>query len=223
MSATNRGSLRLPRDAYYTPEWAVRIFLDRYLPGMEEPIAIMDPCVGYGAMPLALLSYFDDWEMNENLTKLYFTDIDLDSQLYTHDRLQERGFTRYEFSGTPDDDYLLNDFTPEVDLTIMNPPYKIALPFIQKALTHSKAVAALLRVGFLEARKRTPWLMENMPDVYLLNKRPKFIEETIDKTNGEPRKVDTDATAYAWMVWTRDMPQEIGVIEILDASDESSL
>lgn len=216
MSATNRGSLRLPRDAYYTPEWAVRVFLDRFLPGLEEPVTIMDPCVGYGAMPLALVDYFRDYEIEDNFKKLYFTDIDLDSQLFTHERLQEKEFTRYEFSGTPDDDYLLNDFTPSVDLTIMNPPYKHALPFIQKALTHSRYVAALLRVGFLEAKKRSDWLTQHMPDVMILNKRPRFIAETIDKTNGEPRKVDTDATVYAWMIWDRENFGPVGAVEILD-------
>lgn len=80
------------------------------------------------------------------------------------------------------------------DVCLMNPPFPLAQDFIKAALTMVKArggeVAALLRLGWLEGRKRHAWIKAHPPDVFVLPDRPSF--------TGDGK---TDATAYAFMVW----------------------
>jgi len=86
-------------------------------------------------------------------------------------------------------DYLIGEHK-SVDLIITNPPYSLAIEFIEKALTHSKAVVMLLRLNYLESQKRFNFWQANPPShLITLSKRPSFTGK------------GTDATGYAWVVW----------------------
>jgi hypothetical protein len=76
------------------------------------------------------------------------------------------------------------------DVVITNPPFYLAEEFVRKALQHADHVAMLLRLAFLESRRREQFHQEHPSDVYVLSRRPSFM------SNGA-----TDSCAYGWFVW----------------------
>lgn len=79
---------------------------------------------------------------------------------------------------------------------VMNPPFKLAFEFCEKAIHTQRvrggAVLALMRVNVLAGqRRRDFWEEYANCDVHVLAKRPLF------KRNGR-----TDATEYAWFEWS---------------------
>ena len=75
-------------------------------------------------------------------------------------------------------------------MIITNPPFYLAEQFVRKSLSCATHVAMLLRLAFLETRKREALHEEFPSDVYVLSRRPSFM------SNGA-----TDSCAYAWFVW----------------------
>lgn len=89
-----------------------------------------------------------------------------------------------------DRDYLKMVF--DCDLIITNPPFSIALDFLEKSLKEAKTVVYLLRLNFLGSQKRKEFWQSNPPShLFTLSKRPSFTGK------------GTDATEYAWFVWDR--------------------
>jgi hypothetical protein len=76
------------------------------------------------------------------------------------------------------------------DVIIMNPPYKLAMEFVEHAIESAGVTVCLLRLAFLASQKRAAFWREHPADVYVLPKRPSF-------TGG-----GTDSTDYAWFVWS---------------------
>ena len=79
------------------------------------------------------------------------------------------------------------------DYTIGNPPYKHAEEHTRHALKHSRHVAFLLRLAFLESGKRVAfWAGPGscLRSVHVLAQRPSF---TLDGR--------TDSAAYGWFWW----------------------
>ena len=90
-------------------------------------------------------------------------------------------------------DYLT--FVPEhcYSLIITNPPFSLALEFLQKSLQEADTVIYLLRLNFLGSRKRRPFWQANRPShVLVLAERPCF--------TGDGK---TDSIEYAWFCWDR--------------------
>jgi hypothetical protein len=92
----------------------------------------------------------------------------------------------------------------EIDLIITNPPFSLALPFLQLSLSQARTVIYLLRLNILgdgggprarpETRARSEFFKANPPThLFPLSQRPSF------RLNG-----GTDACAYAWFAWDRD-------------------
>ena len=86
---------------------------------------------------------------------------------------------------------------------ITNPPYKIALEFIEKALDISDEgtkVAMFLKLTFLEGKRRKPFFQTNPPrKIHVFSSRAvvaKGGDFTVAQTNG-------NAIAYAWFVWEK--------------------
>lgn len=76
------------------------------------------------------------------------------------------------------------------DVIITNPPFYLAEEFVRKALRHAEHVVMLLRLAFLESRRREQFHQEHPSDVFVLSRRPSFM------SNGA-----TDSSAYGWFVW----------------------
>lgn len=177
MSATGRnlvGNERRADDFYSTPEWCTRSIL-RHL---REPELALDPCAGVGAI---LDVAFGGWNCSNGT---HTEGIEIDPI-----RAAEASVICYDALSCS---WVVGEIRP--DLIITNPPYKLALEFISKALAEvapGGEVAMLLRLNFLGSQKRAGFLRANPPDVYVLPCRPSFTGK------------GTDATEYAWMVWGR--------------------
>ena len=79
----------------------------------------------------------------------------------------------------------------EVDLILTNPPFSIAKEFIEHSMMCSTTVIMLLRINFLGSQARHDFWNQFPPDgLIILSKRPSFTGK------------GTDATDYAWFVWS---------------------
>ena len=100
-------------------------------------------------------------------------------------------------------DFLDEGEHPPVDWWIMNPPYKAAAKFIMTALEHPAAkartgVAALVRLGFLEAGRRQPLFIRYPPHVVAICvDRPAMLK-------GRWVPGATTKMPYCWIVWLQD-------------------
>lgn len=82
------------------------------------------------------------------------------------------------------------DHEASYEVIITNPPFYLAEEFVRASLARATHVVMLLRLAFLETRKREDLHKEFPSDVYVLSRRPSFM------ANGA-----TDSCAYAWFVW----------------------
>ena len=90
-------------------------------------------------------------------------------------------------------DYLTHSPTLHYDLIITNPPFSLALEFLQKSLSEADTVIYLLRLNFLGSQKRRAFWQANRPShVLVLSKRPSFTDDG-----------STDSIEYAWFCWDR--------------------
>lgn len=119
-------------------------------------------------------------------------------------------------------DYLMANYI-DVDLILTNPPFSLALEFLEKSLTEAKTVGYLLRLNFLGSRRRRDFWNANKPThCFVLSERPVFAwycQSTKDRksckaayrpgsTNvcldcGNPVRAQTDSIEYAWFMWDR--------------------
>jgi len=78
------------------------------------------------------------------------------------------------------------------DLILTNPPFSLAMEFIEKAMKESDTVCMLLRINFLGSQVRKPFWLRNTPTgLIILSKRPSFTGK------------GTDSIDYAWFLWDK--------------------
>jgi SAM-dependent methyltransferase len=186
MSATGRKrsapgaqqTVRDPRDFYNTPAWAVRAIL----PFLPTGGVILDPGCGSGAIMKVLLETIYDSEdrvvgieLDETLAKSAYE--------ATEGDVMNRDFLKETFGGD------------SFDLVIGNPPYSLAMEFVEHSLDlacgRGGTVAMLLRLPWAASQSRAEFHRARPADIYVLPKRPSFTPDG-----------KTDATDYAWFVWT---------------------
>lgn len=185
ISATNRGSDRKPSDFYATPIEVVENFLHNYdLPSGD----ILEPSAGNGNIVQAI----------KNMDK---------SRLVTALELRKEEYNN--LAQIADEviiqNYLEWDTNRKFDVIIGNPPYSLALEFVNKSLgllSERGVLILLLRTAFLESKSRYRFWQKNpLSGLYTLSKRPSFTGK------------GTDATSYSWFVWDkRTSKQEIKII-----------
>jgi hypothetical protein len=185
VSATNRGGERNADDFYETPSWCVRRLFER----VELPGGVwVEPAAGHGAIIRAVNGIRSD---------VRWAGFEIRPEARPH--LEPLVFNTGSF---------IMDFLQTVPLgcakaVVANPPFCLAMEFIEHALTLSDYVVMLLRLNFLGSAKRSAFFRSDMPDVYVLPNRPSF-------TGG-----GTDATEYAWAVWTPERGRRSGRVEVL--------
>jgi hypothetical protein len=166
---------RITNDQYFTPP-EVAIACVRAL-NIWPPLTILEPSVGGGAFLHAV---------HARWPKAYTLACDIDQELAA-------------YSGA--DACLYGDFLDfvnigrSVDLVVGNPPYRHALEHVEHALDLVREgghVAFLLRLGFLESRRRAAfWKAHPLKELHVLCERPSF-------TGG-----GTDSAAYGFFVWQK--------------------
>lgn len=192
MSSTNRSNSRDTHvsDYYITPIQDIQDFLLHFLsnhPDIKDSITIFDPCAGGnpithlpdGTIPLPAnpMSYPEALASYGFITST--NDIRPDSPAFSHGDFLD-----------PDTHH-----PTDWDMIITNPPFNLALPIIEKALTHVKPggyVIMLLRLNFFGSKARRPFFQSNMPiETYVHHKRISFA------------KGATDSIEYMHCVWKK--------------------
>lgn len=161
MSAKNRtAATSRPHEEFSTPSWCV----DRLLEACPIPMhgRWFEPACGKGNIVHAV---------NRYANQIQWTFMDIQPGLAEY--LTQRIPNSVQF---PDGSFLdLNPPGFHADVIIQNPPYSLALPFVEKSLTLADHVVALLRLNFLGSADRAPFFQANPPDVYVLPNRPEFV------------------------------------------------
>ena len=101
---------------------------------------------------------------------------------------------------------IIQDFldynTPFDGDIVMNPPYHLALDMVQKALSiiqHGNKLAVLLRIQFLEGKKRYEFYQDNPPKVVYV-----FSSRVGCARNGNfDSGASTSAMCFCWFVWEK--------------------
>jgi predicted RNA methylase len=218
MSATNRGAERQADDFYATPTATTRALLRHYDVRGKR---VLEPGCGTGSIVRELVA-----------AGAHVIGVELDVE-----RAGRTGAIRYPDGGRVNvacGDYLESLALPEAekfDYAIGNPPFSLALPFVQKALTQAHTVCMLLRLNWLGSKERSAFHEANPSHVRVLDTRPAFVaslkcggivapcgwrrtqavSDPVPKDcpgcGAGPRGVSrttTDATEYAWFCWSAD-------------------
>lgn len=172
MSATNRKSARMPKDNYPTPIPTILSLLENH-----EFVGntFLEPCAGSG-------------NILKCVKKLNFKKTIA---------IELRGEEKAVLENLADEVIVGNFFFQNVkaDIIITNPPYGLAREFLShslKCLNEGGQMAFLLRLAFLESKKRKKFnLSLPLKHLLVLAERPKFINNR------------SDATAYAWFVYEK--------------------
>lgn len=164
--------LRPMLDFYETPAWAIRA-LCPVIDTTPRRAVVLDPGCGTGAILRTLSAARPDWCVSG-----------IEKEKGRHAEAQRLSPNVPITHG----DFLYHQ--DRADLIVSNPPYAIALTFVQHALTLAPVVAMLLRLPWLASQSRAEWHKENPAHVCVLPRRPSF--------TGDGK---TDATDYAWFVW----------------------
>ncbi len=206
MSSKNRKQKSVKLDQYPTPPETVKLIsqIEEINPFKHKNW--FEPCAGEGSFIKNTHNLFGDlcnpvWSACEFDSKYYDS---LNSLYETTKSLNE--FTIGNFL---DDNIVRPELKYDVILT--NPPFTYAEEFLFKSLKMSKLVIFLVRVGFLGSLGRT-WLDDNMPNVYIIPYRPKFLTG-INPLNNKP--YTADSTDYGYFVWDSENPQKEGKVKRL--------
>jgi len=159
---------RTPLDAYYTDDNLAALLVG-LLP-MQAGQTAIEPSVGGGAFARALAA-----------AGLHVAGIDIDPAARGLEDCREARVADWA------------DVTPtgQADWIVGNPPYAHAQAHIEHALRHGANVAMLLRLAFLESRKREAfWRRHPAHAIWTITPRPRFSGA---KT--------TDSAAYGWFWW----------------------
>lgn len=212
MSSTGRSDVRRPSDFYETPSWCVKVvapYIKSSLARLVDDtsgdwgslkqmqkggafLTVLDPGAGSGAITMALREHLGHKVSVSNGMEYIQIPVVLEAE-----ELEEHLYLvmKRNVGKMPDVRPLNGDFLARrqhVDCVVCNPPYSMAMEFIQKAIEISNGdVWMLLRLDFLGSIKRGKWYRAgNMPDVYVLSKRPSFTGDG-----------NTDSNNYAWFHW----------------------
>ena len=101
-------------------------------------------------------------------------------------------------------DYLKAICPDDVRGIVTNPPYKLATPFVRKAINEVPYSAWLLRLNFLEAENRFRFFKENPPARVLVSSRRLPMMHQL----GWDGPLSTSNTCFAWFVWDASVPFE---------------
>ena len=184
--AAETGHVRHSDDFYATPRWCTRSLLQTLK--LTNGLRVLEPAAGEGAILVELLA------ANPRM-KVQGVEID-----------NERRKRAATLCPTANASFLEWKAKAKFDLVVTNPPFALAMEFVQASLpilATNGTCAMLLRLNWLASQKRASFLTRHCPDVYVLPRRPSF-------TGG-----GTDATDYGWFLWRGPAERASGEVRIL--------
>lgn len=176
---------RVENDYYATNPKAVRMLLEKYdIFGHT----ILEPCVGEGHISNAINEFY------KNKREIIGVD------------LVDRGYPN-----TIVTDFLNWDTKNKYDAIVTNPPYSLAMEFVEKGMSLLKddgQMAMFLKIQFLEGQKREQ-LFEKYPPKYIYV----FRNRMATWNNGQELDPNTNkkwatTMCHAWFVWEKDSGTE---------------
>ena len=193
MSATNRGGTRQPDDFYATPAWCVERLLEKLqLPGGNW----LEPGAGEGNLIKAVRRNDIRWtalELREEC-RPRLEALDVRPEIIITDKFIEN---------VPEDQKPLHG--RHFDVAFGNPPFNLAMEFIEESLKYADTVVMLLRLNFIGTQGRCEFMQTHAPDLYILPDRPSF--------DGK----GSDSIEYAWFVWNKaSLNRSVGQTTVLD-------
>ena len=169
-------------DDFPTPPWATRAVCDwlKNSGWKLHAMSVREPCANRGYMVRPLEEYFGFVAASD-----------------VHDY----------GSGYPVQDYLFGPVAHlnTTDWTFMNPPFRLAAQFIERALQLSRfGVACIVRSAFLEGIDRYETLYRDRPPAHVL-----IHTERVPMVKGRYDPSASTATSYAWLIWRTDIKELI--------------
>ncbi len=186
---------RHAQDQYMTPPWVVELALD-HIPLLDTGRPFLEPCAGTGNFVSALRRRYPDRGIEA---------VDIDAQFLPGLKQWTPVAHMADFCEWARD-YRKTFTNPKIgpDVIVTNPPFSLAREILDAAFLVARPdtqIVMLLRLGFLESRKRRGWWQEHPLDhLYVLSQRPSF-------TGG-----GTDATAYGYFVWRAGSAKGVTVL-----------
>lgn len=180
MSSTRRRKKNSESNANFpTPRWAVKRFLEKWELLRRIDLKLwLEPCAGDGTIIDTLNNYYSQ--------DIVWTAIDIRD---TTPALQSIGLGSNEI--------IISDFFEcsqldgrLFDVAIFNPPFHLTIDFIMHCRTIARYIAVFQSLNFLGSSDRNPWLIADIPDVYVI---PDRVSHTGDG--------NTDSVYSAWYVW----------------------
>lgn len=162
-------------DFFPTPAWATRALCKFVLlksPHEISKMAVLDPACGEFDMVHPLSEYFNTSHGSD---------------------IHDYGF------GDVDDFLFPGNNRSGYHWIITNPPFRLGMQFIIKALeTAEVGVAVLVRTAFLEGNERFEELFNKYPPSIIAQ----FVER-VPMVKGRVDKKASSATAYCWIIWDK--------------------
>lgn len=158
MSVTGHNDIRDPDDFYATPRWCVEAILPHL--GDLTGKRVLEPGCGDGAIVRALPSHAAS-----------IVGVEMHEGRAAKAAALGRGIIHQT-------DYLAwaaEQPAGSFDVAIGNPPFALAMDFVQATLRIAKTTAFLLRLPWLASQGRADWMRTHTPSVHVLPKRPEFV------------------------------------------------
>ncbi len=192
-------------DYFPTPPWATRALCEWLIDQDHDLTAstCLEPACGEMHMVRPLAEYFHAVRCG-------------DVQAYTP--VADLGRHAWRVDGPHLGDFLLTGrMEAPVDWVITNPPFNLAVEFIETALPLARAgVAVLVRTAFLESEGRVTGLFAATPpsDVIVFGERVVMLKGRLIRGGAPdpfavvPGTRASSATSYAWLVWRKGWETE---------------
>lgn len=194
MSSTKRGRARQRADNYPTPGWAVRRFLEAVdLPNGRW----LEPCAGDGAIIDAVHSKRDPTKIEWSAYEIRKSPMKKLSDVSKNVHALQADFLKM--------DGLSETNRHFYNVAITNPPFLLAMEFIERCMYLSEHTVMLLRLNFVASEKRADFMRSERPDIYVLPNRPSFVG------GGK-----TDSIEYAWFHWWKGSNGKMVVLKSTD-------
>ena len=184
--AAETGHTRHSDDFYATPPWCTRLLLQTL--SLPDGLRVLEPAAGEGAILREILAAN---------SRMKVQGIEVDEARWKRAsalcRITHASFLEWRTQA-------------KFDLIVTNPPFALAMDFVQASLlvlAEGGTCGMLLRLNWLASMKRAAFLTHYCPDVYVLPRRPSF-------TGG-----GTDATDYGWFLWRGPSERATGEVRVL--------
>lgn len=152
---------------------------------------VLEPCCGGGHMVEGIYQY------NKRANILATDIMQRTNHFLTRDAVGDTIMyhygTKYDFLG---DEYPIE----RADYVILNPPFSVIIPFVQRSLEIAdKGVLMLGRLKFLESQKRYTEIFQDNPPTKIFG----YIDRIACYKNGDFSEKPSSIEAYAWFYWDK--------------------